>query len=728
MASSRGAPCWRCDLPRRRLRPSETLQLIFAALLLAAIVVVSAQSWSQLQEMRAATAQTQELIGDLDSFQSLLTDAETGQRGYLLTGDRDYLRPYLEADRAIPSQLDGLQRRVDPRTANRLRKATQAKLAELALTIRLYDRSSPAAALDEVRTNRGRAEMEEIRQIIRNAVAKENAILRQRDVTQERLASRTLFVASFGSALLFAFLSLSCFTIGGMAERRESMIAELRESRAQKEEARHTLEVTLRSIGDAVITTDVAGKVLFLNTVAERLTGWPGTEAQGHPVQDVFHIVNETTRKEVESPVDKVRRLLTITGLANHTLLVRRDGTEIPIDDSGAPILGAEDQLLGVVMVFRDITERRRAERLLEESARRYQQLADSMPQIVWTTTSKGVVDYGNERWRERIGLLPDGQAANVWSTAIHPEDLENFEAAWKDARDQGQAFQVECRVYNARTGRYSWYLGRAIPVMNDAGVAEKWFGTFTDIDERKQSESALRRANEDLSQFAYSASHDLQEPLRNVIMFTQLFARRNAGRFDTDSQEMIQLVVDSAKRMEELMRDLLLYVRAGNMPIAKDTAMTDSGVALNKALTHLQSSIRSVDAVIELNGSMPKLPVDEVHLTQLFQNLIGNSLKYRGVQRPHICVSATLRNAEWVISVRDNGIGIDPHYARQVFGLFKRLHSTEQYPGTGIGLAICQKILERYGGRIWVDPDVTPGAQLSFALPVTKDAAIDGR
>jgi PAS domain S-box-containing protein len=662
------------------------------------------------------------LIQDLDAFQATLTDAETGQRGYLLTGNRDYLQPYLEAKTAISGQMDSLEPRLDPNTASRLRRVTLAKLAELALTVRLYTQASPTAALDEVKTNRGRAEMDEIRGIIDSSIARQNAILRERDKAQERLANRTLFVASTGSAVLFAFLCFSSFTIGGMADRRESMIAELRESRAQKEEARHTLEVTLKSIGDAVITTDAKGQVLFLNTVAESLTGWQAAEAHGRPVQEVFRIVDEAAHNPMENPVDKVRRLLAIVGLANHTLLVRRDGTEIPIDDSGAPILGADDEFAGVVMVFRDVTERRRAERLMEESARRYRQLADSMPQIVWTATNGGEVDYGNERWRKRIGIMPDGQRGNVWPAVIHPDDRANFESAWNDARARREAFQVECRVRNVNTGRYRWYLGRAIPVRDETGAPEKWFGTLTDIDERKQSETALRQANEDLSQFAYSASHDLQEPLRNVIMFTQLFARRNAGRFDPDSEEMIQLVVDSAKRMEDLMRDLLLYVRAGSMPIAKEATTTDFQVALDKALSHLRSAIRSADAIIEVNGPLPELAVDEVHLTQLFQNIIGNSLKYRSPERPHIRVSATLQNTEWVISVRDNGIGIDSRYAKQIFGLFKRLHSSEQYPGTGIGLAICQKILERYGGRIWVDPDIEQGSQFSFALPVTKD------
>ncbi|HEX4810516.1 MAG TPA: ATP-binding protein, partial [Bryobacteraceae bacterium] len=417
----------------------------------------------------------------------------------------------------------------------------------------------------------------------------------------------------------------------------------------------------------------------------------------------------------------KVRRLNAITGLANHTLLIRRDGTEIPIDDSGAPIADANAKITGVVMVFRDVTDRRRAERSTEESAKRYRQLADSMPQIVWTANRDGVVDYGNKRWRERIGLPPDRFTSDIWATVIHPDDLENFLNTWDKSRGDSEALEVECRVQNIQTGRYTWFLGRAIPIRDHRGAPERWFGTFTDIDERKQSESALRQANEDLSQFAYSASHDLQEPLRNVIMFTQLFARRNTGRFDPDSEEMIQLVVDSAKRMEDLMRDLLLYVRAGSMPMATETKPIDFRQALDKALANLHTAISSAGAVVEVDGELPKLPIEEVHLTQLFQNIIGNSLKYRGNEPPRVRVSAALRNGEWVISIGDNGIGIDPHYAHQIFGLFKRLHGAGQYPGTGIGLAICQKILERYGGRIWVDSEINHGAQFSFAIPATN-------
>ncbi|MGC2660468.1 MAG: PAS domain S-box protein [Bryobacteraceae bacterium] len=692
-----------------------------------AIVIVSARNWSELERSREASDRAQLLIEDLDAFQSSVTQAETGQRGYLLTNNREYLRPYLEALTAVPERMDALEPQLDPQTAQSLRRLTQAKMSELAFAIRQHDQLGPEAGLAVVNTNRGRDDMERIRGIVKGAIRYEDRVLKQRSGREDQLESRTLAVASIGSAALFVFLCFSSFTIGAIAERREGLIAELRESRAEKEAARHTLEVTLKSIGDAVITTDVGGNVQFLNPVAEGLTGWPAAEAHGKPVSEVFQIVREGTHETVESPVEKVRRSLAISALANHTLLIRRDGKEIPIDDSGAPILGDERKFSGVVMVFRDVSERRRTERMIEESAKRYRQLADSMPQIVWTATPDGALDYGNERWRERVGLLPKGRTEDLWPAVLHPEDLEYFESAWDRTRQDGEGFQVECRVRNAYTGHFVWYLCRAIPVRDDTGAPQKWFGTFTDIDERKRSEVALRQANEDLSQFAYSASHDLQEPLRNVIMFTQLFARRNSGRFDRDSQEMIQLVVDSAKRMEEMMRDLLLYVKAGSAPAATDAPPIDTRAALDKALSQLHSSIRSTNAIIEVTGQLPKLAVDEVHLTQLFQNLIGNSLKYRSAKRPQISIFATPRNEEWVISVRDNGIGIDPQYARQIFGLFKRLHGTEQYPGTGIGLAICQKILERYGGRIWVDANIEQGAQISFSLPGVEQPESDG-
>jgi PAS domain S-box-containing protein len=243
------------------------------------------------------------------------------------------------------------------------------------------------------------------------------------------------------------------------------------------------------------------------------------------------------------------------------------------------------------------------------------------------------------------------------------------------------------------------------------------------DISVRKSAEEylvktvgELKRSNDDLGHFAYVASHDLQEPLRMVSSYTQLLAKRYQGRLDADADEFIAYAVDGSNRMQQLIRDLLAYSRAGTGEM--EFREISSELALHKALVNLQSAIQESCAVVTYD-SLPAVTTDDTQLSQVFQNLIANAIKYRSVEVPRIHVSATAdAGRERVFSVRDNGLGIDPKYFDRIFVLFQRLHGREQFAGTGIGLAICKKILERLGGRIWVESQPEKGSIFHFALP----------
>lgn len=231
-----------------------------------------------------------------------------------------------------------------------------------------------------------------------------------------------------------------------------------------------------------------------------------------------------------------------------------------------------------------------------------------------------------------------------------------------------------------------------------------------------------LTRSNTELEQFAYSASHDLREPLRMVISFLQLIEQRYRGRLDADADDFIRLAVDGAKRMQALIEDLLAYSRAGRS--AADT-MTESARALDEALANLGTALRESRARVT-RGVLPPVAVDGTRLVQLFQNLVGNAIKYRGDAEPEIHVDAARRGEQWLLTVRDNGIGIAPDYQEKIFGMFQRLHSRERYPGTGMGLPICRRIVEAAGGRIWMESAPGKGAIFFFTLPaqVTRAAA----
>ncbi|MGZ5061904.1 MAG: ATP-binding protein [Usitatibacter sp.] len=233
--------------------------------------------------------------------------------------------------------------------------------------------------------------------------------------------------------------------------------------------------------------------------------------------------------------------------------------------------------------------------------------------------------------------------------------------------------------------------------------------------DELEARARELARSNEELQQFAYVASHDLQEPLRMVASYTQLLERRYRGKLDGDAKEFMDFIVDDAARMKQLIEDLLAYSRVGTH--GRDFREVDSASALSKALSNLRAAQEASGAVVT-HDEMPRVFADVSQLTQVFQNLLGNAMKFRAEEAPRIHVGCETREHVWVFTVADNGIGLDPQYAERIFMMFQRLHNKAEYPGTGIGLAICKKIVDRHGGRIWVESQPGKGSTFGFTLP----------
>ncbi|HEY6339885.1 MAG TPA: PAS domain S-box protein [Bryobacteraceae bacterium] len=364
-----------------------------------------------------------------------------------------------------------------------------------------------------------------------------------------------------------------------------------------------------------------------------------------------------------------------------------------------------------------DLIERKRAETALLASEARFRQLADAMPQIVWTARPDGYVDYHNERWYEFTGSNRTVFGDSSWEPILHPEDLQPTREIYYSSIHSGQPYNIEYRLWDLREERFRWFIGRALPVRDGQGRIVKWFGTCTDIDEQKRVQDELRRINQDLEQFAYSASHDLQEPLRSVKIYTELLAKRYGDELNDEAQKFMGFVRGGATRMETLVRDLLAYTRVTSIDQPMESA--DAAEALKSALSNLGVAISEAGAKV-IAESLPRVPVHATHLQQLFQNLIGNAIKYRSPDRPPVVhITATRQKAHWLFAIRDNGIGIDPKYRETIFGLFKRLHTTEEYSGTGIGLALCQRIVNRYQGRIWVESEPGQGSTFRFTLPV---------
>jgi light-regulated signal transduction histidine kinase (bacteriophytochrome) len=315
------------------------------------------------------------------------------------------------------------------------------------------------------------------------------------------------------------------------------------------------------------------------------------------------------------------------------------------------------------------------------------------------------------------------------------PESWARLAAAVETGLAQSTPYECDAEVVRA-DGTRRWITARGKATPDAGGTVVDLHGTVQDITERKRAEEEIRKLNEglearvrertaelarsnaELEQFAYVASHDLQEPLRMVASYTQLLSRRYDARLDHDAREFMAYIVDGATRMKQLIEDLLAYSRVGTK--GGEFKPVSSEAALRRALFNLRAGIEEAGAVVT-HDAMPTLPADEVQLGQLLQNLIGNALKFRSASVPRIHVGVSQKEQEWQFEVRDNGIGIEPQYYERIFMVFQRLHNKGEYSGTGIGLAICKKVVERHGGRIWVESRPGQGSSFYFTLPKGK-------
>jgi PAS domain S-box-containing protein len=479
------------------------------------------------------------------------------------------------------------------------------------------------------------------------------------------------------------------------------------------ERAALLLSAIVDSSDDAIISKNLDGVITSWNKSAERLFGYTTDEAIGRTVASL--LIPDDRQDEEPDILARLRQGERVDHF--ETVRRRKDGSLLDISLTISPVKNLQGVIIGASKIARDITESKRVRLALLESEARYRQLADTMPQIVWTAQPDGDVDYYNERWYEFTGFGHSESADAVWERILHPEDLPRSRDAWDASVHSGQPYNIEYRLFAKRENRWQWFVGRAVPVRDAAGTIVKWFGTCTDIDELKCTEEELRHANEDLKQFAFSASHDLQEPLRSIKIYSELLVNRYEDKLDGQALKFMKFLRNGATRMETLVRDLLAYTQATNSEDSVE--IVNSNDVAKTTLANLAGAIAESNTQITI-GALPSLAVNATHLQQLFQNLMGNAIKYRSPERtPTVHLAAERENAHWIFSVSDNGIGIDPEYRENIFGLFKRLHNSNEYSGTGIGLAICQRIVDRYHGRLWVESEPGRGSIFRFTLPV---------
>jgi PAS domain S-box-containing protein len=397
-------------------------------------------------------------------------------------------------------------------------------------------------------------------------------------------------------------------------------------------------------------------------------------------------------------------------------------GSQRAVHTIKMPLRDAAGRVTGLLGVFWDITERKRAEQALKESERRLWALLENVPLIAVMLDVHGRILFCNDYCLELTGWRREEVVGRNWFDLFVPPQLgvrELFHATLL----KGELPRHYENPILTRTGEQR-HIAWSNTVFTDRGgpiVGVTSLGA--DLTERRTAEEQLHRAlaelersNKELEQFAYVASHDLQEPLRTVGSFAELVVQRYRGQLDEDGREFLGYMVDGAQRAQRLINDLLQYSRVGSR--GKPFEEVGGEAVLGQALDNLQAAIEEAGAAVT-HDPLPALKGDPTQLVQLFQNLVGNAIKFRRPEEAcRVHVSCAEEPARRIFTVRDNGIGIAPQYFDRIFVIFQRLHSRSRYPGTGIGLAVCKKIVERHGGRIWVESEPGRGSSFHVALP----------
>jgi PAS domain S-box-containing protein len=502
---------------------------------------------------------------------------------------------------------------------------------------------------------------------------------------------------------------------------------EVVQRRQAQEEAQRQWEgwrITLLSIGDAVIVTDASGRVKFLNRVAEGLTGWTQQEAAGQPLETVFHIVDEVTRQAVENPVKRVLETGTVVGLTNHTLLINKSGAERPIDDSAALIRGPTGHIRGVVLVFRDNTERRRAESALRDSARIYRAIGESIDYGVWISDREGRNIYTSESFLRLVGLTEEQCSAFGWSNVLHPDEAEATVAAWKECVKTGQSWDREHR-YRGVDGKWHPILSRGVPVKDERGEVLWWAGINLDISRIKTVEEALREADRRKDEFLAVLAHELRNPLAPIR--NALHVLRFPGAGVETFARMRDMMERQVRQMARLVDDLLDVSRIGRGKIELRRERLDLAAVVQSALETSRPLIEA--GKHELTVSLPNQPVyvtgDQTRLSQVLANLLNNAAKYT-TDGGHVWLTARLEGDEAVVRVRDNGAGILAEMLPHVFEMFTQAGRLldRSDGGLGIGLTLVRRLVELHGGTVEaISAGAGRGSEFIVRLPSAANA-----
>ncbi len=520
-----------------------------------------------------------------------------------------------------------------------------------------------------------------------------------------------------------------------LQDANEQLERRVKERTQELAEQAERLRTTLASIGDAVITTDTAGRITNMNAVAESLTGWANADAGGQPLDAVFNIVNETTRQPVENPAFRALQEGVIVGLANHTVLIGKDGTERPIDDSAAPIRCKLGEVVGCVLVFRDVSELHRHEAELRKRTAQLHFALGSTGVGMWLNP----LPFGDLNWDARtkeLFCVRPGEKLTIellWSR-LHPDDREPTRLAVEVALRDRTLYDVDHRVVNPDTGEVRWVRSAGRATYNEDGLATRFDGVSQDIHDRRKLEEELRQVAAALSEahrrkdeFLATLAHELRNPLapiRNGLQVMKLAG--NNTEVVERSRRMMERQLEQMVRLVDDLMDVSRITR-GKVELRKERVQLAAVVA---------SAVETSGPLIEQMGhtltvTQPELPVfvdaDPTRLAQVFMNLLNNAAKY-SEREGHIGLTVEQQGTDVVMTVKDTGIGIDADHLPRIFELFTQVDRSleKAQGGLGIGLNLVKRLVEMHGGRVEARSDGPGrGSEFTVRLPVVVEAPV---
>jgi PAS domain S-box-containing protein len=543
-----------------------------------------------------------------------------------------------------------------------------------------------------------------------NKALKDGAVFRpMMRVKARHRDGHTVIIDLNGAVLRTAVGQLSGF----MAVLRD--VTEIDNAQQVIRDSEERFRTLLQRSSDTVMIMDAQGTISYVSPSVEHVTGYSCEEVVGKNFTDFTH---PDEWGDLFRSYDSLLNApdACITG---EWRICTKSGSWRTMEGTASNLLG-EPTICGVVINVRDITARKEAEESLRGTEERFRALIEEASDAVAILDTQGTVVYESPSVRRITGFEAEELVGDTILTSIHPDDAAKVADAFACALGRpGEPVPVELR-YRHREGSWIWLEAVGRNLLDNPHI-QGVVANFRDITERKRVEQDLEhhavdlaRSNAELQRFAHVASHDLKEPLRTVGSYVQLLARRYKGRLDTDADEFIGYAVKGVERMYAVIDALLDHCRVSTLDSSLELVNCEG--ALGNALENLQETIKDNLAVVTYDP-LPTVLGDQLQLSQVFQNLVGNAIKFAGEEPPRVHISVEETEKEWVFTVHDNGIGIEQEYWERIFEFFQRLHVQEQYPGAGVGLALCRTIVERFGGRIWVESEPARGSNFRFTV-----------